>query len=119
MRTILTLVFAALVVNACVRLGDSAWRNYQLEDAINQETRFGEAKTASMLHNKIVQLAADKGVELTEEQVVVEKRGSETYVSVEYAENLNLVPMVYMREQGYEITMTVQPIKPLVDEKKK
>ena len=72
MKTILALLVAALVVNACVRFGDSAWRNYQLEDAINQEARFGDAKTASMLQGKIIQIAADKGVELTEDDVVVD-----------------------------------------------
>ena len=111
-------VFAALVVNACVRFGDSAWRNYQLEDAINQEARFGESKTPTMLRHKVIQLAADQGVELTESDVVVERRGTETYVSLAYAEELDLVPRVYTHEQVYDITMTVQPVKPLADDKK-
>jgi hypothetical protein len=118
MKTIFGLIFAAIIVNACVRMGDSVWRNYQLEDAINQEARFGESKTPSMLRRKVVQLAADKGVELTEDDVVVERRATETYVSLEYVEELNLVPSVYLREQPYEITMTVQPVRPLTDDKR-
>ena len=118
MKTILALIFAALVVNACVRMGDSAWRNYQLEDSVSQETRFGDSKTASMLRRKIIQLAAEKGVQLTDEDVVVEKRGIETHVSLGYSESLKLIPSVYTHEQAYDITMTVQPVRPLIDEKK-
>ena len=117
MKTIFALVFAALVVNASVRMGDSVWRNYKLEDAINQETRYGNSKTASMLRRKIVELAAEQNVPLTEEEIAVEKRGSETYVSLAYAEGVELVPAAYTRLQEYEITMTVQPVRPLGDEK--
>ena len=119
MKTILGLLFAALVVNACVRLGDSVWRNYQLEDSINQETRFGDSRTATMLKRKILQHASDHGVELSDEDVVVERRGADTYVSVQYAEALELIPRAYVHEQTYDITMTVQPVRPLMDEKKK
>ena len=118
MKTILGLLFAALVVNASVRLGDSIWRNYQLEDSINQEARFGDSPTATMLKRKILQHAADHGVELTADDVVVERRGAETYVSVQYAEDLELVPRAYVHEQAYDITMSVQPVRPLLDEKK-
>lgn len=116
MKTILALLFAALVVNAAVRMGDSVWRNYQLEDAINQETRYGTSKTPSMLRRKIVQLAAEQSVPLTEEDVVVERRGSETYVSLAYVEEVELIPATYRRQQEYDITMTVQPVKPLDDD---
>jgi hypothetical protein len=118
MKTILGLLFAALVVNACVRFGDSVWRNYQLEDAINQETRFGDARTPTMLRRKILQHAVDHGVELTADDVVVERRGAQTYVSVQYAEDLELVPRAYVHEQAYDITISVQPVRPLENEKK-
>ena len=118
MKTILALLFAALVVNACVRMGDSVWRNYQLEDAVNQETRYGASKTASILRRKIIDLGSEHSVPLTDDDVVVEKRGSETYVSLAYVEAVELIPATYTREQTYEITMTVQPVRPLADEKR-
>jgi hypothetical protein len=117
MKTILALLFAALIVNACVRMGDSVWRNYQLEDAVNQEARYGGSKTAGMLRQKVIALAADQSIPLTEEDVVVERRGSETYVSLAYTEDVELIPATYTRQQVYEITMTVQPVRPLADEK--
>jgi hypothetical protein len=117
MKTIFALVFAALVVNAAVRMGDSVWRNYQLEDNVNQETRYGNSKTPSMLRKKIVELAAEQQVPLTEDDVVVERRGTETYVSLAYAEDVELIPATYTRQQQYEITMSVQPVKPLDNDK--
>lgn len=118
MKTILALLFAALVVNAGVRMGDSVWRNYQLEDAVNQETRYGTSKTASMLRRKIIERALEQNVPVTEDDVVVEKRGAETYVSLAYVEAVELIPSTYTRELTYEITMTVQPVRPLIDEKR-
>ena len=117
MKTIFALIFAALVVNAAVRMGDSVWRNYQLEDGVNQETRYGNSKTPSMLRNRIIELAAEQQIPLTEDDVVVERRGTETYVSLAYAENVELIPAAYTRLQEYEITMSVQPVRPLQDDK--
>ena len=109
MKALLSFVFAALVVNACVRAGDSAWRFYQLRDAVEHEARYGEQKTTTMLRKRIIALARDHDIELTDEDVAVEKRGLETYVSVTYVEAIPLVPRAYTYEQDYDITMTVQP----------
>jgi hypothetical protein len=117
-KTLFALVLAALVVNACVRAGDSAWRFYQLRDAVEQAARYGELKTTSLLRKRILQLALDHDVELSEDNVVVEKRGQETYVSVTYTEAIPLVPKAYTHEQDYDITMTVQPSRPIADAKK-
>lgn len=118
MKTIVALAFAALVVNACVRAGDSFYRNYQLEDAVNQEARYGDMKTASQLRRRLLSVAADKGVSLSEDEITVEKRGLETFVSLAYVESIPLLPMVYTHEQAYDITMQVQPVRPLVDDKR-
>ena len=118
MKTLFSLIVAALVVNACVRAGDSAWRFYQLRDVVEQATRYGELKTTSLLRKRIVQLAQDHDVELSEDDVVVEKRGQETYVSVTYSEAIPLVPKAYTHQQDYDITMTVQPSRPIADDKK-
>ena len=118
MKALLSLLLAALIVHACVRAGDSAWRFYQLRDAVEQAARYGELKTTSLLRKRIVQLAQDHDVDLTDDDVVVEKRGQETYVSVTYTEAIPLVPRAYTREQDYDLTMTVQPSRPIVDDKK-
>ncbi len=119
MRTIFSLIMAALIVNACIRAGDSAWRHYQLEDAIDQETRFGSSKTTSELRRRIADLAVEYGVPLTAEDVVVERRGQHTFVSLEYLEDIPLVPKAYTHQKLYDITMSVQPMRALVVDDRK
>lgn len=119
MKTIISLVIAALIVNACIRAGDSAWRYYQFEDAVSQETRFGNAKTTSELRRRLLQMAIEHDVAVAEEDVVVERRGIESFVSMRWVEALPLVPKVYTHEQAYDITLSVQPVRPLADDKKK
>jgi hypothetical protein len=120
MKAILSIIFAALIVNACVRAGDSAWRNYQLEDAIEQEARYGESKTTSDLRRRIIRLAADHDIPLADDDVTVERRGLETYVSVAYEEPIALIPRAYTYVQSYDITMSVAPLRPIVvDDKRK
>ena len=118
MKAFLSFVLAVLIVNACVRWGDSAWRFYQLRDAVEQATRYGELKTTSLLRKRIVELAQEHDIELTADNVVVERRGQETYVSVAYTEAIPLVPKAYTKDQDYDITITVQPSRPIVDDKK-
>jgi len=117
-KAVLSLVVAALVLNACVRLGDSAWRNYQLSDAVEQAARYGSIKTTSLLRKRVIDLAREHDVELTDDDVVVEKRGQQTYVSVSYAETIPLVPRLYTREQAYDISFSVDAAQPIVDDKR-
>jgi hypothetical protein len=119
MKTILQLALAALVVYGCAQAGDSAWRRYQFEDAVHQETRFGHNETTSDLHRRILELAGGHGVELTGENVRIEQRGLETIVNVEYTEAINLVPGVYTHPQTYRISLRAQGMRPLTIDKKK
>ncbi len=119
MKAILSLIVAAVIVNACIRAGDSAWRYYQFEDAVEQEARFGTSSTTSQLRTRLLQLAVDHDVELAQDDVIVDRRGIETYVSIQYTEALPLVPKVYTHEQAYDITMSVQPVRPIVVDDKK
>src|SRR5215203_5678979 len=118
MKTFFSFVLAALVVNACVRAGDSTWRSYQLRDAVEHEARYGDLKTASLLRKRIIQLAQDHDIDLTDDDVAIEKRGQQTYVSVTYVESIPLVPKLYTHEQSFDITMTVQPLRPIAADKK-
>ena len=118
MKAILSLVVAALVLNACVRMGDSAWRNYQLSDAVEQAARYGNIKTTSLLRKRVIELAREHDVELTNDDVTVEKRGQQTYVSVSYSETIPLVPRLYTHQQDYDITFSVEATQPIVEDKK-
>ena len=118
MKALFSLLLAALIVNACVRAGDSAWRFYQLRDAVEHEARYGDVKTTSLLRKRILAIAQEHDVELAADDIAIERRGQETYVSLTYTEAIPLVPKAYTYEQDYDVTMTVQPSRPIVDDKK-
>ena len=118
MKTIISLLVAALVVNACVRAGESAWRHYQLEDVVEQEMRFGENKTTSMLRKKVLQLATDHGVDLGPEDIQIDASRTETSVYIAYAEDIPLIPRLYTKTHAYEVSLSVQPMRPLVVDEK-
>ena len=47
MSTFLKLAFTALVLNACVQAGRSAWTFYQFEDSVQQAVLFSPSQTAA------------------------------------------------------------------------
>jgi hypothetical protein len=115
-KAIVAVAFGALVIYACVRVGDSAWRHYQLKDAIEQEVRFGNVKTVSEMRRRLLTIASDYGIWLEPTDMTVERRGFETHVAFQYVEQIPLVPGTYTHEQLYDVTFTVQPLRPLVDD---
>lgn len=117
-KAIVAVAFGALVIYACVRVGDSAWRHYQLTDAIEQEVRFGNVKTVSEMRRRLLTIASDYGIWLELTDMTVERRGFETHVAFQYVEQIPLVPGTYTHEQVYDVIFTVQPLRPLVDDKK-
>ena len=118
LKTIVQLLIAGVIVHACARAGESAWRYYEFKDAVAQEARFGNAKTTSELHRQVLQLAEEHGVALESEDVAVERRGEQTFVSASYIESVPLVPAIYTRDQRYAFEVSVRGLRPLtVDDK--
>jgi hypothetical protein len=118
LKTLLQLVIAAVVIVACARGGEAAWRHYQLRDAVEQEVRFGNAKTTSELRQRVLALAAQHDVELEAENVSVEAQTGRTVVTVTYAESIELVPALYTREHTFEFNVSIPVVRPLlVDER--
>jgi hypothetical protein len=118
LKAILQIAAAIVLVVACARAGEAAWRYYEFKDAVEQEVRFSDAKTTSQLHRRVVELAQEHDVELEYEDIVVEPRNSQTVVSVSYVEPIALVPGVYTRNQQFEFQISVLAVRPLlVDEK--
>jgi hypothetical protein len=113
LKTIVQLLIAALVIVACARGGEAAWRYYELQDAVEQELRFGNAKTTSQLLQRVIELAAEKDVELTKEDVTVDVRDNATRVAVSYIEPIALVPGLYTRNQQFDFEVNVHLVRPL------
>lgn len=115
MKAFFSVVVAIFVVIACARAGDVFWRHYQLHDAVEQETRYGAAKSTAELHGRVMKLAEEYSVALEEEEVTVSTRSGQAIVSVSYIEPIALVPFFYTREQPFGFDINVKPIRPLKD----
>jgi hypothetical protein len=120
MKLLIQLLIAALVVNACVRAGESAWRYYQFKDAVEQESRFGNQRTTSLLRKRILQLARDNGVEVDADDIVIDsrERGVEVDVSIRYIDPIPLLPRAYTRQHEYELSLRIMPVLPIVPDEK-
>jgi hypothetical protein len=119
MKIVIHLVVAALLVNACVRGGDAVWRNFQLQEATTQAARRGNHRTVAQLLDQVLLLASEHGVHLEPDEVLIEARGGglQTHVSFEYVERIPVLPEIYTRVQTFEVTVDVQPLRPLRPEK--
>jgi len=102
LKIIIQLLIAALVLHGSVRMGGAVWRNFQFKDAVEQETRFAGAAPPEALHQRIMELAQEHGIALEPGDVVVERRGQETYVATSYTESVPLAFGFYTREHLFE-----------------
>lgn len=116
MKTIVQILVAILVVVACARVGEAAWRYYGFKDAVEQEVRFGDAKTTSQLHQRVIELASEHDVPLEHEDVAVEPGNGMTVVSVTYFQPIALVPAVYTRNQQFDFEVSVRVTRALIDD---
>ena len=113
MKLVIQIVVVILIIMACARGGESAWRYYGFKDAVEQETRIGGAKSVAELHQRVVNLAREYGVDIEPESIVVEQQGELAHVSASYVEDIILIPAVYTRQQLYEIDISARPVAPL------
>jgi hypothetical protein len=113
LKTIIYLVIAALIVNACAQSAFSAWEHYQLADAVEQEARFGDQKTTSELHRRVLEIGEEYSVPLAYKDVSVTRRGTNTEVEFTYSKLVELLPRLYMYEWTYSVDVSVHPVRPI------
>ncbi len=112
MKIIIRLLVFALLLNVGVHVGAAFWRYYAFKDDVEQAVRYGGADTAPILHQRILQLAAEHGIEIYPADVVVHKERAQTTVSALYGEEIELLPRMYKREHLFEFEVTVEPSDP-------
>jgi hypothetical protein len=113
LKLIVQLLIAALIVYATAHVGAAAWKYYQFRDAVEQEARFGNAKSTSALHRRVLEVAGDHGIELAFDDVAVQREGEWTRVTVRYVDVVQLVPELYSREQELNVDVSVRVSRPL------
>lgn len=92
MKTVIKLLVAALIVNATARLGLSAWTQYQFRDSVQELVLFGSAETPAELKKEIIEEAADQGVPVADDDVLVDREGMLTTAQATYVDEIELFP---------------------------
>jgi hypothetical protein len=92
MKTVIKLLVAALIVNATARLGLSAWTQYQFRDSVQELVLFGSSETPADLKKEIIEEAADQGVPVADDDVLVDREGMLTTAQATYVDEIELFP---------------------------
>ena len=92
MKTIIKLLIAAAVINACARTGFAAWKYFQLKDEAQEMVRFSADLDAAELQNGVVEAARKLNVPLDAANVDVRRAGQRTAISAHYAQPVELFP---------------------------
>jgi hypothetical protein len=108
MSTLLKLAFTALVLNACVQFGRSAWTFYQFEDSVQQAALFSQQQTAPQVRARVVQLANQYEVPMDPESLDVTYAGTQVRITSSYTDKVNVVPGVYIYPWTHALDLDVR-----------
>ena len=92
MKTLIKLIVAGLVLNACARGAQAAWDYYQLKDAAQQTVVFGAGTSIDQLREEIMRRAAALQIPLTAENLEVTRNGPRTAARASYTQSVELFP---------------------------
>ena len=102
MRLIIRLVVVALIANAAWRIGSAYMGYYRFKDAVKETTLFQTAKSEEQMKQRVLELASQFDLPLTEDDVVVRRDQGHTYVDGSYTRIIEIFPG-YKRPWGFEV----------------
>ena len=91
-RTIIKLAFVALLANAAWQLFTVYWAHFKFSDAVQQTTQFRGTKTDAQLKERILELASQFDVPVSDENLTVQVVDDHTLVDSSYTRRVELVP---------------------------
>jgi hypothetical protein len=92
MKTVLKIVFAAALLNAVVRGGDSVWSYYQLKDAAERALLFGAQRTSQELHTQVMERAAELQLPLKPENLRIRWSPGRRIAEGSYTQAVEFLP---------------------------
>jgi hypothetical protein len=92
MKTIIKLVIAAVVVNACARAGIAAMHYYQLKQAAQEAVLFGAEVSPQDIQQQILNKAIALKLPVQEKDIVVQRNGGRTWAEAAYRETVEYFP---------------------------
>ncbi len=98
-KFLVKLALAALIVNATWRVGTAYAAFYRFRDAVEESTRFSGNRPVDALRQRVLDLANQFDLPLTDDGFTVKRVESHIFVDGEYTEPIAILP-------GYEYPWT-------------
>jgi hypothetical protein len=92
MSTVIKLVITALILNACVQGGRSAWAFYQFQDAVQQAVLFSATQTPEQLKGRIAAIAREQQIDLEQESFSVTFVATQARIKASYVDDVAVLP---------------------------
>src|SRR5256885_1956287 len=91
-KTIVKLVIAALVVNACWRSANVVLKYFNFKDAVHEMVLFSNAKSDAQMEAKVMELASQFDVPVAAENVEILHQENRTIINANYTDKIELIP---------------------------
>ena len=108
-KTFVKLAFVALLANATWQLFTVYWAHFKFSDAVKSTTQFRGNKTDAQLRDRILELAGQFDVPITDENLTVQLVDDHTLVDSSYTRPVEVVPRFPYTWRFTVHTDTVQP----------
>ena len=92
MKTILSLVIAAVLINGSARAGLAAMNYYRFKDMAQQTVLFGAGSSTDQIRQRILEKADQLQLPIDPEYVRVGRDGTRTWASASYRQGIELFP---------------------------
>ena len=92
LRTLVKLVLVALIINAAWQLFSVYWSHFKFVDAVQATTQFRGQKSEEQIRSRILELAAELDVPVSDENLTIQGTRSHTTVDGTYTRPVKLLP---------------------------
>jgi hypothetical protein len=92
LKLLIKLAAAALIANACWRLGSAYATFYRFRDAVEQSAQFSGGRSEGEVTERVIELASQYDVPLASDAFTVRRDANHTYIDGEYQQPVELAP---------------------------
>jgi hypothetical protein len=114
-KTALKLAFVALLANATWQFASVYWSHYKFVDAVHSTTQFRGNKSDAQLRDRILELATQFDVPVSDENLTVRVVDDHTLVDTAYTRRIELAPRITYPWSFTIHTDSVRPALELID----
>ena len=114
-KTLLSLLFVLIVMNAVGRIGFAVWDYYQLKDEAERQIVFGARSTTDQIRDRILAKAEELEVPIEAADLYVHREDQRTYVDAYYVQPVEVFPqLTYPMELSFSVdAFTVEGATPV------